>query len=73
MISGSSINDIIAIVPPHLAHVRGFTFPDQVRDRLRGNIGEGFWYAENEMAVRDGFEYSFTQVFPKFHHPFLMT
>ncbi len=32
-----------------------------------------FGYAENEMAVRDGFEYFFTQVFPKFHYPFLMT
>jgi len=25
------------------------------------------------MAVRNGLEYFFTQVFPKFHYPFLMT
>jgi hypothetical protein len=34
---------------------------------------EDLWYAENEMPVRYGLEDFFTEPFPEFHHPFLMT
>jgi hypothetical protein len=34
---------------------------------------EDFWYAEDEVAVGNGLEHFFTQIFPKFHHPLLMT
>jgi hypothetical protein len=33
--SGSSMNAMIRIRPWHLGHVKGSTFPDHVRDRLR--------------------------------------
>ena len=34
---------------------------------------EDLWYAENEMTVRYSLKHFFTEPFPEFHHPFLMT
>ena len=34
---------------------------------------EDLGYAENKMTVRYGLEHFFTEPFPEFHHPFLMT
>ena len=34
---------------------------------------EDLWYAKDEMTVGNGLEHFFTQIFPKFHHPLLMT
>jgi hypothetical protein len=34
---------------------------------------QDFGYAENEMTVGNSLEYFFTQPFPKFHYPLLMT
>ena len=34
---------------------------------------EDFWYAEDEMTVRYGLEDFFTEPFPEFNHPLLMT
>ena len=34
---------------------------------------EDLWYAKNEMTVGYSLEHFFTEPFPEFHHPFLMT